>query len=457
MKTVLALGLAAASIIGMAGTAAARPRGIAVEVPDYVATPHAPGAAAAVSSNIIYLNRCEGGCTFYGGFNEDSRTNTSSVVAGQGFSQATISPFAYGDATWQEVVQCVAERYAPFNVQIVTTEPSGPHFEAVVAGEPGEIALPCDASNGCVGGIAPISCGGIIDNGISFTFSNIWQGSVPDICDTVAQETAHVLQLDHEFLASDPMTYLQFNGTRAFQNINASCGEFSARSCRCGGNTQNSFQMLTGIFGSAAPSPPVVEITEPADGAMVQPGFVVRADVVDPNGIESVSLYIDGAMVGQITTTPYVLNAPASLGDGSHTVEIRAVDGQGTSGSSTINVSQGQPCPATSCGDGLVCVDHRCVTGPGNNGGLGEPCTDHAQCASGWCDQYCVEGCTLEEGSCPSGFECLEVTTGGGACWPAEGDESGGCATGGGSGAPLLPIGLGLALGALFLRRRRAA
>ncbi len=59
----------------------------------------------------------------------------------------------------------------------------------------------------------------------------------------------------------------------------------------------------------------------------------------------------------------------------------------------------------------------------------------------------CVEPCSV--GSCPSGFGCLLIGGGSGACWPNY-DEADGCST---SGAA--PLGLGATLGALLLSRRR--
>ena len=50
-----------------------------------------------------------------------------------------------------------------------------------------------------------------------FTFTQ----AIPNItarqaCEIMSQEVAHSYGLDHELLASDPMTYLSYNGNRAF-------------------------------------------------------------------------------------------------------------------------------------------------------------------------------------------------------------------------------------------------
>ena len=431
----------------------------------------APISTGTVQSNTVYLNRCAGNCTIYRG-NDDSRTNTSGIVNGT----RTISAFNGTDSQWQEVVACVKRRYAPFDVQVTDVDP-GPsvqHFEAIVAGEPQDADQPCD-QNGCVLGVSPFDqfgCG-VINNVITFTFANtILQFlSINDICDTVAQETAHAYSLDHELLASDPMTYLPYSGERAYQNQAAQCGEREdqPRQCYCPGSdgqpsTQNSYQELMSLFGAAVPTPPEVEITDPDDGATVEGGFVVRVDASDPQGIERIELLLDGVSVSEVTGAPWVLNAPVSLADGNHTVVARAFDGAGTSGTDQITVTIGAPCEEGDCEEGMACVDGRCVVGPDEDGGLGDTCLEHEDCASGLCgrlgdDRFCTETCALDDGFCPSGFACQPAGNTG-VCWPSEGGVGGGCATtssgsGGRSGGNGLPLAFGTLVALFLLRRRR--
>ena len=74
------------------------------------------------TSNIIFLNKCVGGCTIFPG-NDDSRTNTSSVVAGTLGQTAFISEFAYGQAEWDEIVDCVTRVYEPYGIVITDQDP----------------------------------------------------------------------------------------------------------------------------------------------------------------------------------------------------------------------------------------------------------------------------------------------------------------------------------------------
>ncbi len=409
-----------------------------------------------VSSRVIFLNRCVGGCTVRAGY-ESSINDTSSIISGT----RTIGEFTPdNDQVWNQIVQCVRNMYAPFDIEITDVDPGNvPHFESIVAGTPTQAGF-----GSSTGGVSPFSCG-IINNSITYTFANIYGGDVEEICWTVAQETAHSWGLEHEVLATDPMTYLGAacpGGAQnhAFQNTTAPCGECSARSCDCGGTTQNSYQDILGIFGSATPSPPVVTIVDPLGGQAVSPGFSVEVTVADTNGVASVRLEVDGQTSGTVTTVPYILDAPDNLDEGVHVVKVTAVDTQGTEGSTTINVVIGEPCETpgdcSEQGENLTCVGGRCVPGSGAPGGLGTNCEEGTECASGRCEHssegsYCVEVCTVGSDDCPGGFDCIEG--GGGVCWPGDGD-GGGCLSAD-NDTPTLPIALGIAFAALLVRRRR--
>jgi uncharacterized protein (TIGR03382 family) len=401
---------------------------------------------ASHTSNIIYLNRCEGGCIINRGFN-DSRTNTSSIVGGQ----SSIGAFAHGDVSWGAVVQCVALMYEPYGIEITDVDPGNiSHFEAIVAGIPQDIG----AGNG-VGGVAPFSCG-IINNAITFSFANIY-GSPQSICETVAQETAHAFGLEHEFLCEDPMTYLNGCGKKSFQDINSQCGEFEGRNCQCGGATQNSHQELLAHFGPGVPTPPDVNIIRPTAGQQVEPAFAIEVTASDSRGITKAELWINNQYITESNLPPFFFNAPPDLSGGVLNVEVRAYDPLGEMGSATVQVVQGEPCSEGDCGDGEVCVSGRCVAGPGSPGGLGQVCADNDECVSGLCgadaegNRYCSEPC--DNGQCPGGFQCLSAGDSGGVCWP--GASEGGCNTSGGT--PSLPFTLAFALGMLALvsRRRR--
>lgn len=444
-----------------------RPRGIFLPIEDPAAHEYRePGARSHGGGHILFLNRCAGGQTFSPG-GDNSRTNRSGVVAQSTGSPVNFPAYPYGDSSWNQVVAHVQDIMSPFNISVTDVDPGNtPHHEAVICGSPGLLGMDSN-----VGGVALFGCS-VLENSVTFTFPTVWGNSPRSIAETVGQEAAHAWGLDHEYECKDPMTYLFGCGNKSFQNEYISCGEYSARSCYCGGSTQNSYQKIMSIFGPASASPPSVEITSPQEGAQVGQGFPVAATISDDQGVQRAELFVDGTFVMQLTSSPYTFNAPSNLSDGGHQVRVVAYDTLGSSASDTINVIVGEPCGGPSdCDDGETCVDGRCVPGPGTDGGLGDTCEDGADCASGLCgndgtNKYCTEACNPDADACPGGFNCINAGEGNGVCWPGGDDgggEGGGCviASDDASGERPFPwtgaglalvVGLGLALSG---RRRR--
>jgi hypothetical protein len=151
----------------------------------------------------------------------------------------------------------------------------------------------------------------------------------------MSQEVAHSYGLDHEMLASDPMTYLQYNGNRSFKDQTVSCGEYQNRPCGIGGSTcrasQNSVQLLYARVGKADLVAPTLAITSPADGATVEPGFSVEATASDDVGVTMTTLSIDGQPAGMdLTAGPYTFATDPALAEGPHTLRVEATDGRNT-------------------------------------------------------------------------------------------------------------------------------
>jgi len=409
--------------------------------------------AAPGFSNIIYLNNClPNGCNVTPG-NANSTTNTSGIPS----QPSTVQPWAFSTSAWTQTVECVRQSYAAFGVQVVDQRPAaGTNYHmAIVAGRPGDVQM----QNG-VGGVSEFSCG-YIPNAISFSFANIYGGSVDDICWTVAQETAHSWGLDHKFDNRDPMTYLQSGPSRkVFQNQAGPCGEFQSRACQCGGSTMNSFTAILQTFGSSTPTPPSVAINAPADNATgLAAGFPIRATITDDIGVNKAELRIDGQLVSTLNGMPFVWNAPANLSQGTHTIKVTAYDIGNTPADDIISATIGNACTRPSdCENSTeTCVDGRCVPGSGVTGGLGTGCVNNSDCASAQCGadaegaHYCVENCDPAQSGCPSGFGCVSTGPETGVCWPGAGEEEGTCSSGGNAAPGFLFLGLA----ALLITRRR--
>ncbi|CAN5920473.1 hypothetical protein BH11MYX3_BH11MYX3_18090 [soil metagenome] len=215
--------------------------------------PAQPMATARAGSRLIYLNR-EGAVLFPGTAN-DARTQTSSIVS----EPTLIGSWDVDDDLWSETLDCVREIYRPFDVTITDEDPGDvPHMEAIFGGHPRDVGLPDN-----VAGVSPFTedCS-VIEGSIVFTFTDVMPDDARAMCEVMAQEIAHSYGLDHEMLASDPMTYLPYDGERTFQDVDAPCGETGNRTCGIGGTmcrrTQNSVKLLTerlGANGGPAPTP----------------------------------------------------------------------------------------------------------------------------------------------------------------------------------------------------------
>lgn len=377
------------------------------------------------NSNIIYLNGCFGtGCDFTPG-NENSSTNTSSIIDGT----RHVPPFSGGQVQWDAIVECVRDTYKPFDIVITDEDPgAAPHFEAVVAGLASDIG-----QVGLIGGLAPFICGETINNAITFTFAELVDNDVAETCWVIAQETAHAFGLDHEYLCTDPMSYLRnCDYNKRFQDEDAACGEYDERECACGGATQNSYQTLLAHFGAGIPTPPTLTVVSPADGADVEAGFTVRAEATDDIRVDRVEVRVNSVSVGVSETEPYIFDVPATTSDGRLRIEVTAFDNYDYSTTEVIEVVQGAPCCGSSdCAGQEACVSGRCIPGPDAPDGLGHSCSSSESCASAVCSIYkseraCTEVCT-GDGTCPSGFGCLD-TAEGAVCW--KGHDEGGCSVG---------------------------
>jgi hypothetical protein len=449
-------------------------------------------------SPILYLNRCTGGCTVHGGF-DDARAMTSSIPCPGGadcfgggcqcpvsaagdymieeFEDSAGNIGAAADAEWEMLLHCVREVYSPYNIEVTDVLPAGglSHNQGIVAGRPISIGY------SGVGGIAPGTFCAPRDNVISFTFANIYAGTPQDrtwqICGVVAQETAHAYGLDHAYefedgasACSDPMTYRPDCGQKFFRNENAICGEYGPRNCKCGG-TQNSHKKILAIFGEGTPitTPPTVSVTFPAPGTTIGPATAVAARAAAQRGIARVELWINGYKWNEVKgaafgssgqpESDYALLIPSAVPESILDITVKAFDDIDVeTDAPVLTVTKGAPCTsADTCALGQQCSDGRCAW-PAPTGELGDTCGFDQFCRSGHCvettdGKFCSTGCVVNiADSCPMTYVC-DGAGNLGYCVP-ETSTSGCCSVGGGDrrAAALLAL---LTLGVLVRPRRR--
>ena len=306
----------------------------AVAHADYIRVPPRPVTGAADGA-IVFLNRCEGGLTIKSAWVDDANKNKSTIIQ----SDAVLPEYAFGDASWNEVVRRTRELFAPFDI-VVTDEDPAPavHYEAVVCG------AGLDAGFRATYGIAPFSCEPF-PNSINFTFPETIGNDPRVIADTVAQEVAHTFGLDHLLDCRDPMTYLDDCGPKSFQNAKLECGEYEPRECDCGGYTQNPYKYMTRTFGPQSDEDgPAVSIVAPVDGDLVEPGaeLEITIDIEDTAGIESVALYSNGELASELTGEPWGPWPVRNIPEGEYEFYVVAVDGLGNESiSESVSVRAG--------------------------------------------------------------------------------------------------------------------
>ena len=260
------------------GTLAARERGLldswlgaptqARAAPAPVPAANAPGEAApggnpqwvrsaarlfdpSVPSRIIYLNR--EGAELRGG-PDDSSINVSSVVVGSPNQRARLPAFAGTPERWKQIVSCIRDKFAPFDVRVVEQRPMGEDYAMVMLGGSAS-DLGFNATDGHkhshATGLAPFN-GENIANAVVFVFTRTLREAVKGSCEAAGMEVAHAYGLDHARHCKDLMTYLPNCGPRAFLDKDLPCGEHADRACEGKLASQNSYRRLMTLLGPPA-------------------------------------------------------------------------------------------------------------------------------------------------------------------------------------------------------------
>lgn len=469
-----------------AGTVIGTNKLVVLQPPEAFSTPAITG-----TSNVLYINRCTGGCTVTGNGINDAVQNYSSI-AGDGanvlgeYQNDARETGAAADAEWNAIVQCIREVYSPYNIKVVTEEPtSGRYTEAMIAGTAAQLQL--SVGQGELLGVAPAQGCGASENAISFSFANSAfyfsgdsQFRIWELCATAAQESAHVFGLlDHLYeyqdgtsACNDPMTYrTDCGGEKFFRNRSALCGEFAKSDCTCGA-VINSHLKLLDTFGpgmSIVPAPTVTIDSPKSGSAMDGQTVVFRAG--SKRGVAKSELYLNGwkwgevpgakfTATGQLNPAQYSIKFPAGVPNGVIDIMIKSYDDLGLATESAVaTVTKGAACTAADqCATGQKCEQGKCFW-EAPTGKLGDACGYEQFCTSnicamtddgnGYCSQTCVIGGT---DACPMGFDCVAAGTGG-LCLPI--DQGGCCSVGTGGAVWVHGCLSALVLGMMVRRRRR--
>jgi len=239
---------------------------------------------------------------------------------------------AYGNAQQQAALfNQLAEYYAPFDIVLTTSEPPDwmPYTMAVIGGSSSNAGQP-----GGVCGVANVACDGLKRNHVSLTFPSTCGGSA----ETAAQETAHNWGLEHTANTTD-LLYPYNNG--GFKTFVDDCMEISHATgdgiTQCdyiheeycpsgGGERQNTYQELLGVFGPRTPdsqAPAIVEMS-PADGSTftTADSFTVSARIEENSNFVAVKWTLEGADTTLTRCTNNVCDSDFNAGVGFDPSEV---------------------------------------------------------------------------------------------------------------------------------------
>jgi hypothetical protein len=189
----------------------------------------------------VYLNR-EGGTI--GAGDDDASQNVSSVIDGYADS-VKVPAWKGGEKRWGQVVECVKQGFADFNVDVVTERPDGgDYIMMMVGGRPSLVGY-----GSSVGGVSPYT-GEVVPDAVGFVFAAGDDYDLEGVCIGILHEVGHTLGLDHESKCEDPMSY-SWDCEKSWQDVDSPCGEDedSERACGNGDATQNSYRMLAANVG----------------------------------------------------------------------------------------------------------------------------------------------------------------------------------------------------------------
>lgn len=198
-----------------------------------------PDAAPACTNATIFLNP-NGGA--YTGGPDDATTNTTQILG----NPATFGAAGLPSGTWTTLLACIAEKFAPFAVEVTDVDPGAtPHLEVVfvpeaewsMTGLPSGVSVVSAFAGDCVPLASPV------------ILYNLAYDDDESLCWLAAQGLATSQGLDHAFHCPDLLSYTSGCGEKTFVDMDVPCGENEARPCTCGNETQNSYQHLGGVFG----------------------------------------------------------------------------------------------------------------------------------------------------------------------------------------------------------------
>jgi len=236
----------------------------------------APGVMFVALDGVTLVPNCGNGDT------ANSALNCSPLVS----AETTFGAFGGGAAS---EFQTLASYYEDFDVVLTSNRPPDwlPYTMTVIGGSANQVG----AAGAC--GIANVACDGLKRNHVSLNFPQSCNG----MAETAAQETSHNWGLEHTDNPQDIMYPFNNGGFKQYVDecmpIDHSTGGAITQCdyihevyCPAGGGEeQNSYQELMGVFGPRSPdtTKPEIVSTFPADGAVLgnDEDILITAEITD--------------------------------------------------------------------------------------------------------------------------------------------------------------------------------
>ncbi len=270
---------------------------------------------------------------------------TVDSYSSNGFTPGTASGFALSAEDQAMLHFFLKEATTPFDIEFVFERPAAGFYDMVVFGSDVD-AGNLFADNDCPPAIGLADCGDGNAQNISFVF----QGCLPAVQQEDMRRIAYYALtglgfgwgLENESTVGQIMgTYsvfgLQF-GDACAGIVNGSCGAHPG----CPADEQNATEDLNAIVGARIDDgPPTVTITEPVNGATVDPSFSIAADVLDAFGGLDVLLTadIDGTPISEDRAEPPYTWSFNGVPPGNWTFNVQATDADGSVVTASVDVT----------------------------------------------------------------------------------------------------------------------
>lgn len=197
-------------------------------------------AQCSTAPTTFFVNRL--GETFSSGIN-DPVANTSTIISGT----YTMTAPTLTQTEWDGLIACARGLVAAYNVELTETDPSpAAHHELIVTSLGSEdIGLSAGIT-----GTSVWSCGEFTN--VAYTFNAVT--GMPNYraqCEDMVMNILRTANVETLYHCPTLPSFLMGCGDKSIVDIDAECGEFQARSCQCGGTTQNPHQAMLAKFGPA--------------------------------------------------------------------------------------------------------------------------------------------------------------------------------------------------------------